>query len=413
METADVVIVGGGIWGLSTAYHLSRDSSAKIILLERNASLANETTRQSAGQVGQLRGDPLLARGVGYTLELLRSFAEVTGHDPKFVESGSLHLSLVPQRSAMLREVAKQARSCGVESCFIDTQQMTELAPNFRFESVDAGLHVPNDGYVDAPACALAYGRAAVDQGVDVRLGSVVQEITQTGSTYSVIADANGALSKFEAKHVVVCGGPWTSRLLQPAGVYPPMHPIRLQQARSVACDIPATHPVVRVPDESCYIRPEKGGFLYGFFDPSPHPIDVFDKPNAFATADVKPEPQLVVESQQRLKPVLPLLSELVVDEYRQGMMTCTPDGKFVIGPAKTLDVDATNATLWMATGCGGTGIAGSGAVGRWLSEWILTGETSEDISQYAPSRFGEKSQDRDWLREQACETSAAYYRLK
>ena len=411
METADVIIVGGGIWGLSTAYHLSRDSSAKIVLLERNASLANETTKQSAGQVGQLRGDPLLARGVGYTLELLGSFAEVTGHDPKFVRSGSLHLSLVPQRTTMLREVAKQAESCGVASRFIDEGEMADMAPNFRFEKVDAGLHVPNDGYVDAPACALAYGRAAMDQGVDVRLGSTVREIKQSASTFRVSSATQGAFCEFEAKHVVVCGGPWTSRLLHPVGVYPPMHPIRLQQARSAACEIPATHPVVRVPDESCYIRPEKGGFLYGFFDPSPHPIDVFDKPAEFATVDVQPESQLVTESQQRLKPVLPLLSELAVDEYRQGMMTCTPDGKFVIGPADKYD--AGGATLWMATGCGGTGIAGSGAVGRWLSEWILDGETSEDISQYAPNRFGEKSRDQNWLCAQACETSAAYYRLK
>ena len=94
MEYFQIAIVGGGIWGLSTAFHLAElGSGADVVVLERNDTLAAETTTQSAGQVGQLRGDPVLARAVGYTLDLLEGFADRTGHDPGFVRSGSVHVA--------------------------------------------------------------------------------------------------------------------------------------------------------------------------------------------------------------------------------------------------------------------------------------------------------------------------------
>ena len=91
MNAADVVVIGGWIWGLSTAYHLARSGRAgSVVVLERDSELANETTRQAAGQIGQLRGTQLMARGVGYTLDLLSRFEQQTGHDPGFRQSGSL-----------------------------------------------------------------------------------------------------------------------------------------------------------------------------------------------------------------------------------------------------------------------------------------------------------------------------------
>ena len=74
---ADVIIIGAGIWGLSTAYHLAREQTGRsIVVVERNAAVADETTRQAAGQIGQLRSDPLMASAVGYTLDLLAGFQE-------------------------------------------------------------------------------------------------------------------------------------------------------------------------------------------------------------------------------------------------------------------------------------------------------------------------------------------------
>jgi 4-methylaminobutanoate oxidase (formaldehyde-forming) len=238
---------------------------------------------------------------------------------------------------------------------------------------------------------------------VTVRCGVEVRRIDeQQSGRFRLTTDAG----VIEAERLVLTAGPWTGQLAARLGTIAGMHPIRLQQARTNADHVPETRPVLRVPDESCYVRPEAGGYLFGFFDPDPLPIDLDEQAGSFRTASVLPEHRLIHEAVERLQPLLPRLGELPIASYRQGMMTCTPDGKFVLGPVSN------EGRVWMATGCGGTGIAASGAVGRWIAGGMITGDPGEDLAQYAVHRFGQQVADRQWLRERACATSAAYYRI-
>ncbi len=405
MQLYDIAIIGGGIWGLSTAFHLARAGHGRrVVVLERNAELAGETTGQSAGQVGQLRGDPLLVQAVGYTLETLAQLALQTGHDPGFVQSGSVHLALNAQRVEQFSQLRGIAQRLGFPAEAIDVSDACRLVPGLKPDQVQGALHVPRDGYVDAPQCARAYGFAARDGGVTLECDSEIHEIGLPDEGPLTLATTH---ETFQVGRLIVTAGPWTRILARRFGCAAPMYPIRLQQARSTPHRVSATHPVVRVPDESCYVRPELGGYLYGFFDPDPLPIDLDAQPPAFRTPDVKPEPLLIEQAQQRLHKVLPQLSELPIDQYRQGMMTCTPDGRFVLGPVPG------RHPIWIATGCGGTGIAASAAIGRWLARWSTEGSPGADLAPYAVDRFGANAQNSEWLRERACATSAAYYRLK
>jgi len=409
----DTLVIGGGIWGLSTAYHLAELGHARqTLVLERNAGIVQETTSQSAGQVGQLRGDAVLANAVGYTLELLAGFRERTGHDPGFVRSGSLHVALCAERATMFARLAETARALGVEVEAVDRAQAARLAPTLRLEDVHASLWVPRDGHVSAPATAHAFAAAARDAGVIIATGvEVVELLVEHGRAAGVrVIDRNATapnVQTIRAERVVLTAGPWSVLLAPTAGFTPPFFPIRLQQARTVSVDLPDDYPVIRVPDTSCYIRPERGGYLHGFFDPDPLPIDLQDRGPDWRTRDVLPEPTLVAAMQRRLAGVLPQLQELAIDEYRQGMITCTPDGRFAIGAVPGVE------QLWMAGGCGGTGIAASGAIGRWLANLAVTGSSLDDIRAYDPGRFARQPEDKEWLRRTACETSAAYYRLK
>jgi 4-methylaminobutanoate oxidase (formaldehyde-forming) len=401
---ADVVVVGGGIWGLSTAYHLAALGAGRgTWLLERNAQVILETTRQSAGQIGQLRGDPLLVRAIGYTLDLLSGLGETTGHNAGLVRSGSLHLALCQQRAALFGEVASLVRQMGVAVEWADPPTMRRLAPTFRMDEVVGALWVPHDGYVHAPTAASAFAAAAIDLGVRMVTGVCVEGVVVEGGRVVGVRTSQGLVS---TSKVIIAAGPWTGPLLASVGFTPPCFPIRLQQARTVSVGLAADHPVVRVPDASCYVRPERGGYLHGFFDPDPLAIELNDHELSFRTGNILPDPQLVAESHRRLSVVLPSLADLAIDEYRQGMITCSPDGRFVIGPVPQVE------GLWMAAGCGGTGIAACGAIGRWLAHFAVHGHPGDDIMAYDPNRFGDKPQDRAWLREAARATSAAYYRL-
>ena len=403
MQTADVIVIGGGIWGLSTAYHLARRNAGRVVVLERNQQLAAETTPQSAGQIGQLRGDPVLARAVGYTLDTVSQFAAQTGHDAAFVRSGSIHVALCDERALQFEQLERVAQEIGYPVSRIEPTDITQFAPTVNVDSVRAALHVPNDGYVDAGACALAYGAAARDQGASCLTNCQVTQVCRSGSTWQ-ITTSQGA---WQAEHLIITGGAWTQSLTRQIGFTAPMYPIRLQQARTLADGVAESHPVIRVPDESCYIRPERNAYLFGYFDPDPLPINLDQQPPGFSTRDVRPEPVLIRTAIERLTKILPRLTQLSIDEFRQGMMTCTPDGKFVIGPVPDAD------NVLVATGCGGTGIAASAAIGRWLSEWVCDGAPSEEVAQYDPARFGNQTADDEWLRTAACATSAAYYRLR
>src|ERR687889_429183 len=108
-----VVIVGGGIWGLSTAYHLARAGWTDVVVLERNGALFDETTSQAAELVGQIRATPLMRRAIRYAIDLFLDFEKETDHDPGFHQVGSLLLALTPERMASFEEHVEHARRSG------------------------------------------------------------------------------------------------------------------------------------------------------------------------------------------------------------------------------------------------------------------------------------------------------------
>ena len=131
-----VVIVGGGIWGLSTAYHLARAGWTDVEVLERNGAVFEETTSQAAGLVGQIRATPLMRRAIQYAIDLFLNFEEETDHDPGFHQVGSLLLALTPERMASFEEHVEHANRNGVEARFVDGAQMSWLAPHLDVSRV-------------------------------------------------------------------------------------------------------------------------------------------------------------------------------------------------------------------------------------------------------------------------------------
>ncbi len=119
---ASTVIVGGGVWGLSTAYHLARTGRTDVQVLERNGKLFDETTSQAAGLVGQIRATPLMRRAIRYAIDLFMGFGRETSHDPGFRQVGSL-LALTPERMTSFEEHIEHANRNGVEARFVDERR--------------------------------------------------------------------------------------------------------------------------------------------------------------------------------------------------------------------------------------------------------------------------------------------------
>ena len=236
-----------------------------------------------------------------------------------------------------------------------------------------AVISFPNDGYVDPQQCARAYAAAARDLGVQIQLNTPVTGFRQRNGEVLGVETDNGFIV---SNHLVITAGPWGASLAKEVGVSSTVQPIRHQRACTVPTPgIPDHHPAVRVTDVSCYLRPDKGGYLYGFFEPTPVSIDLEAMPDDFRTGDIEPPVAVMAEAQRRLAPTFPILADLEIAEYRRGITTFAPDGAYLIGPVPGID------RLYLATGCAALGIAGSPAVGRWLANWIIDGDPGEDFN--------------------------------
>ena len=160
-------------------------------------------------------------------------------------------------------------------------------------------------------------------------------------------------------------------------------------------------------PNESSYLRAERGGYLFGYFDPGATALDPRQQPPGFRTEQIPPPKEIVEESIRRLGPIFPVLQRLPIAEYRQGMVCCSPDGWYVLGPLPGHD------RMWLATACEAMGIAGSGAVGKWLADWITTGSARRGPLAMAPAQLSAQKMTEHELREACRRTYANYYSLR
>lgn len=402
MNDQRVVVVGGGIWGLSAAYHLAESGCTSIRLLERNGDVALETTPRAAGLVGQIRTSSAMCGAIQYALQLFEELGARTGLDLGLHRTGSLMVALTPERMEAYARQVELALQNKVDAAFVSHDEMKRLSPALDVSKVEGGFFVAGDGYVEPQKCARGYAAAARELGVSIELNTPVTGLQiESGQVWGVATDAG----MVEADAVIVTAGPWTAQLARQSGHDLPLVPVRHQRVRTApAAGIPDHHPVVRVTDVSCYVRPEQGGYLYGFFEPEPTAIDLEAMPPSFRTDDIEPPVHVMAEAQRRLAAVYPILGELDIAEYKQGMTTFAPDGMFLAGP-----VPATEG-LFVASACAALGIAGSAAMGRWLSSWVLHGKPDEDLSEFNLLRFGDRVTDHQWVREQGTGFYGTYY---
>jgi glycine cleavage system aminomethyltransferase T/glycine/D-amino acid oxidase-like deaminating enzyme len=401
---AQVLIVGGGIAGCSSAYHLTKLGISDVLLLEQGR-LTCGTTWHAAGLVGQMRPNRNMTRMSKYGIELYAALEAETGLATGWKQCGSVNVASTPERMMVLRKQAALARSFGVEVQLITPKEAGDLYPVMRTDDLHGAIWIPGDGKANPADLTMSLAKGARNRGAKLIEGV---EVTGVIIERNRVAGVRTTQGELRCETLVNCAGQWARQFGLLAGVNVPLYPA--EHFYIVTDRIEGVHPmlpVMRDPDGFIYYKEEVGGLLMGGFEPVAKPWRTEPIPNTFQF-------QLLDEDWEQFEPLMknamhrtPCLETAPVKMLLNGPESFTPDGNFILGEAPEL------RGFFVCAGFNSAGIANSGGAGRLIAEWVVGGEAPSDLWDVDIRRFGSFSANRKALAERTGETLGLHYAMR
>jgi len=400
---APVVVIGGGIMGCSTLYHLAQMGVTDAILLERNR-LTSGTTWHSAAQVRALRQSRNLTRLIQYSVDLYSRLEQETGQSVGWIQEGSLSIATTSDRLTHIRRQAALARAYGIEAHEIGAGEAKERWPLMNAGDVLGAVWSPEDGRVSPSDVCAALGKAARGLGARFFEHTGVTGIRTENGRVCGVETARGTVM---CDAVAICAGLWSREVGAMAGARVPLlaceHFYLL--TRPVA-GIAGNLPTLSDHDRHLYIRDDSGGLLVGCFEPMGKPIP----PGAL---DETFEFRLLPEDWDHFEPMmenalhrLPALETAEVRMLLNGPESFTPDGTFMLGET------AETRGLFLGCGMNSVGIACGGGAGMNLAHAIVHGHTACDLSEAEANRFAPQFDSVEHLMARAPEVLGRHYEI-
>jgi 4-methylaminobutanoate oxidase (formaldehyde-forming) len=401
---ARVVIVGGGIAGCSTAYHLARQGIGDVLLLEQGR-LTCGTTWHAAGLVGQMRPNRTMTQMSRYGIELYATLEAETGLATGWKACGSVNVARTPERMQVLKKQAALARSFGIEVQLISPSEAGDLYPVMRTDDLQGAVWIPGDGKANPADLCMSLAKGARQRGAQLLEGVEVSGVIVERGRVAGVRTSQGEV---RCEVLVNCAGQWARQFGRLAGVNVPLYPA--EHFYIVTDRIDGVHPmlpVMRDPDGFIYYKEEVGGLLMGGFEPVAKPWRVDPIPASFQF-------QLLDEDWDQFEPLMrnalhrtPCLETARIKMLLNGPESFTPDGNFILGEAPEL------RGYFVCAGFNSSGIANSGGAGRLMAEWIAAGEAPCDLWDVDIRRFGPFSANRRALAERTGETLGLHYAMR
>jgi len=364
-----VVIIGGGVTGLSVAYALARRGVRDVTLLERE-QLASGSTGRSAGGIRLQFSDAVNIRLAQRSVQVFERFAEEFGAECDFRQYGYLILATTAEEETLFRRNVDLQRSLGVPVEVLTPEEAGRLIPGLRIDDLRVATFCPKDGYADPYSVAMAFAAAARRLGARILEGHAVTSLDRQGDRITGVRTSAAA---FAADVVVNAAGPWAAEVARLAGLDVPILPYRRQVfVTEPFADLPEQLPMVIDFLPHFYFRREGPGILFGM-------TDLHEPPSFNTTVDWTFLEQVVERALHRIPP----LARASVRRGWAGLYDTTPDSNPILGAVPGLD------GLIMAAGFSGHGFMLSPAVGECLAELIATGTSRAiDLSPLAIDRF-------------------------
>ena len=400
---ARVVIVGGGIMGCSTAYHLAKLGWKDVVLLEQGR-LSGGTTWHAAGLVGQLRSYSNLTRLIRYSTELYAKLEAETGLATGWKQCGSLTVARTPERMTLLRRSAAMAQAQGVACEPMTPKEAGDKYPVMRTDDLVGAVWLPGDGKANPADITQALAKGARNEGVRIFEKTRVTAVDTRDGRVTGVQTTRGPI---RAEIVVNCGGQWARQLGRSVGVTVPLYSCEHMYIVTEKMEnVPRDLPVMRDPDGYIYFKEEVGGLLMGGFEPVAKPWNKDVIPDDFEFGMLPDDwDQFQVLMDNALIRV-PSLDKVGIKTFMNGPESFTPDLNYILGEAPQLK------GFFVGAGFNSMGIASSGGAGMALAEWIVAGEPTLDLWPVDIRRFAGFHGNDAWLRDRVAETLGLHYKM-
>lgn len=399
---ARIVIIGGGVVGASTAYHLAAAGERDVLLVEQG-HLSCGTTWHAAGLVGLLRASESGTRLVQYSAELYARLEAETGQATGYRQCGGLIVARTPERLVALQRTAAGAAAYDLDCDIVSPARAQEIWPHLRTDDLLGAIWLPGDGVATPTDVTAALAKGARQRGVRIVERVRVTGIDVRDGRVSGVRTDHGDV---EADIVVNCAGQWAKAVGALAGVSVPLHSAEhFYVVTDQVAGVDRTTPILRDPDGWTYIKEEVGGLVVGGFEPQAKP---------WRSPETLPYPfefQLLPEDWEHFSILMesalhriPVLQETGIRKFYNGPESFTPDNQFILGEAPQV------GGFFVGAGFNSVGIASAGGAGKALAEWILAGEPQQDLSAVDIRRFAPFHASTPWLRARVAEVLGLHY---
>ena len=365
---SDVVIVGGGIMGASAAYYLAKRGVSDVTLLERDL-LAQATTGLSVGGIRQQFSHPSNILLSQHSVRVFENFKDEFGEDIYFRKAGYLFLAQEEETWNDFLSSAETQRRLNVPVEVLSPEEIKRRWPYLYVDDLKGGTYGPEDGYADPYLVAMGFVDKARELGVHTLEKTEVTGFKIQGGRMRGVETTRGPIS---TPAVVNVAGPWAGEVARMAGLDLPVKPFRRQVFATCPFDaIPKPVPMVIDQDVTFYFRGEDPNIIMGMSDP--------DEPSSFNTHVDRDFMEKVTEAAVFRAPIL---EKAEIIRGWGGLYTITPDDNPIIGALPSIE------GFFCAIGFSGHGFQHAPAVGFIMSELIMSGRSSFDLTPFAYDRF-------------------------
>lgn len=397
---AEIVVIGGGIYGVSVAYHLFKMGKKDIVLLEKGEIASGESSH-AAGVVTQFATSKTMMQFRKYSIELYSELG-------LFDHVGSLRVASSREQLKELERSVSRARAIGLDVEIISPAEAVKSMPQITDKDLYGAIYLPRDGQLSPYDTTTSMARRIKEMGVDVNTNTRVTgiELSPRGEIQAVRTDKG----TIKTNIVVNAAGMWAPRLAAMVGVNLPTTPVDHQHITVKAVpghEFPKQTPCLRDPDNLVYMREEQGGLVIGGYEPNPLARWIDGTPWEHSNATLPPDYgrfEMLLEGAIRR---IPFLKDAGIIDITCHPGAYTPDCQPMLGPSPGA------RGMWMLAGISLNGYGGAGGMGKLLAEWILEGEAPMDVYAFRATRFGNYFTDPRYAAERTRESVKYYYAIR